>query len=156
MGNWRTTRDYTRLSPIRWKSLKGVGQETPLWVREHPEHPGKFEIIRGHTRVHAFTYGVNQEGAEEFDRLFPNGIAVDVIGGLTEESVALLKQGGGLEKLHRSFYKTGADGVPDLGEDGEWEIWRLEGPTFVWHFRGQPHVHTYVNIGKKTPSQRLS
>ena len=69
-----------------------------------------------------------------------------------EEAMAQLKQGGGLEKLNLSFYKNDAHGEPDLGEDGEWEIWRLEGPTFVWHFRGQPHVHTYVNIGKKTPS----
>ena len=61
-----------------------------------------------------------------------------------------LKTGGGLDKLHLAFYKTDAGGNPDLGEDGEWEIWRLEGPTFVWHFRGQPHVHTYVNIGKKS------
>lgn len=65
-----------------------------------------------------------------------------------EEALRLLKQGGGLDNLRLSFYKTDADGEPDLGEDGEWEIWRLEGPTFVWHFRGQPHVHTYVNIGQ--------
>jgi hypothetical protein len=47
-----------------------------------------------------------------------------------------------------SFYNTDYNGDGDLGEDGEWNIWRLEGPTFVWHFRGQPHVHTYVNIGQ--------
>ena len=61
-----------------------------------------------------------------------------------EEAVSMLKAGGGLKNLSLAFYKT-----DDLGEDGEWEIWRLEGPTFVWHFRGAPHVHTYVNIGKK-------
>ena len=66
-----------------------------------------------------------------------------------DEAVAMLKAGGGLDKLHLAFYKTDPGGESDLGEDGEWEIWRLEGPTFVWHFRGQPHVHTYVNIGKK-------
>ena len=66
-----------------------------------------------------------------------------------EEALAILKAGGGFAKLHLAFYKTDAGGDPDLGEDGEWEIWRLEGPTFVWHFRGQPHVHTYVNIAKK-------
>ena len=37
----------------------------------------------------------------------------------------------------------------DLGNDHEWDIWRLEGPSFVWHFRGAPHVHAYVNIAKK-------
>ena len=61
-----------------------------------------------------------------------------------KEAVAILKDGGGLDGLHMSFYKT-----DDVGDDHEWDIWRLEGPTFVWHFRGAPHVHTYVNIGKK-------
>ncbi len=55
-----------------------------------------------------------------------------------------LKLNGGLDALHLSFYKQ-----DDLGMDGVWDIWRLEGPAFVWHFRGAPHVHTWVNIGKK-------
>jgi hypothetical protein len=62
-----------------------------------------------------------------------------------KEAVAILKDGGGLDGLHMSFYKTN-----DIGDDQEWDIWRLEGPTLVWHFRGAPHVHTYVNIGKKS------
>ena len=37
----------------------------------------------------------------------------------------------------------------DVGSDKEWDIWRLEGPNFVWHFRGAPHVHAYVNIARK-------
>jgi hypothetical protein len=28
-----------------------------------------------------------------------------------------------------------------------WDMWRIEGPSFVWHFRGAPHVHAYINIG---------
>ena len=24
--------------------------------------------------------------------------------------------------------------------------WRLEGPSFVWYFRGRPHVHVWVNV----------
>lgn len=62
-----------------------------------------------------------------------------------DEAVAVLKAGGGLDKLHMAFYKT-----DDIGEDQVWDIWRLEGPTFVWHFRGAPHVHTYVNIAKQS------
>lgn len=61
-----------------------------------------------------------------------------------DEALALLKDGGGFEKLHLAFYKQG-----DLKSDQVWDIWRVEGPTFVWHFRGAPHVHTYVNIGRK-------
>lgn len=61
-----------------------------------------------------------------------------------DEAMALLKQGGGLDKLHMAFYKQG-----DLGNDKVWDVWRVEGPTFVWHFRGAPHVHAYINIGAK-------
>lgn len=58
------------------------------------------------------------------------------------EVVKTLKKGGGLDALHMAFYRQG-----DLKKDEVWDIWRMEGPNFVWHFRGAPHVHTYVNIG---------
>lgn len=64
-----------------------------------------------------------------------------------QEAMAVLKSGGGLEKLHLAFYEQG-----DLKSDEVWDIWRMEGPSFVWHFRGAPHVHTYVNIGVKQDS----
>ena len=60
------------------------------------------------------------------------------------EALAILKDGGGLDALHMAFYES-----DDIGKDQEWDIWRLEGPNFVWHFRGAPHVHAYVNIAKK-------
>lgn len=61
-----------------------------------------------------------------------------------DEALALMETGGGLDALHMAFYES-----DDLGNDQEWDIWRLEGPTFVWHFRGAPHVHAYVNVAKK-------
>jgi hypothetical protein len=39
-----------------------------------------------------------------------------------------------------AFYKDG-----NLGDD-EWDNWRLEGPAFVWYFRGFPHVHIWINV----------
>ncbi len=60
------------------------------------------------------------------------------------EALAIMKDGGGLDKLHMAFYEN-----EDVGGDHVWDIWRIEGPTFVWHFRGAPHVHAYVNIAKK-------
>ncbi|MDB5348305.1 MAG: hypothetical protein JWP89_6682 [Schlesneria sp.] len=53
---------------------------------------------------------------------------------------------GGLDKCRLAFHKTDAAGNVDLGDDGEWDNWRLEGPAFVWHYRGMPHVHVWVNI----------
>lgn len=52
-----------------------------------------------------------------------------------------LKKQGGLDKCALAFYQEG-----DIGDDGEWDNWRLEGPSFVWYFRGQPHVHIWINV----------
>jgi hypothetical protein len=59
-----------------------------------------------------------------------------------EEALACLKRQGGLDKCSLAFYKE-----DDIGNDGEWDNWRLEGPAFVWYFRGAPHVHVWVNVG---------
>jgi hypothetical protein len=61
-----------------------------------------------------------------------------------DEVMTILKSSGGLDKLHLAFYQQG-----DLKNDKVWDIWRVEGPAFVWHFRGAPHVHAYINIGMK-------
>jgi hypothetical protein len=61
------------------------------------------------------------------------------------EAISILKDGGGLDGLHMAFYSSN-----DIGDDKEWDIWRIEGPTFVSHFRGAPHVHAYINIGKSS------
>jgi len=67
-----------------------------------------------------------------------------------EEALACLQRQGGLDKCSLAFYKDG-----DIGDDGEWDNWRLEGPAFVWYFRGYPHVHVWVNVGDD-PSVQLN
>jgi hypothetical protein len=62
-----------------------------------------------------------------------------------DEVMEIVKASGGIDKLHLAFYQTG-----DLGNDKVWDIWRVEGPSFVWHFRGAPHVHAYINIAQKS------
>lgn len=61
-----------------------------------------------------------------------------------EEATQFLKTGGGLKGLNMAFYQEG-----DLNNDQEWDIWRVEGPTFVSYFRGAPHVHAFLNVGRK-------
>jgi hypothetical protein len=58
-----------------------------------------------------------------------------------DEAFACLHRQGGLDGCSLAFYKEG-----DIGDDGEWDNWRLEGPAFVWYFRGYPHVHVWVNV----------
>jgi hypothetical protein len=67
-----------------------------------------------------------------------------------DEVMTCLKAQGGLDACVLSYY---AD--PDLGRDGIWDNWRLEGPSFVWYFRGAPHVHVWVNVAD-TPSVPLN
>jgi hypothetical protein len=62
-----------------------------------------------------------------------------------DEVFEILKAAGGVDKLHMAFYQQ-----EDLRDDKEWDIWRVEGPSLVWHFRGAPHVHAYINIGIKS------
>jgi len=56
------------------------------------------------------------------------------------ESMALVRKVG-LDRHHLAFYQA-----HDIGGDGVWDTWQLEGPGMVWHFRGKPHVHTWVHI----------
>ena len=59
-----------------------------------------------------------------------------------DEVMQVLKESGGVDQLHMAFYQQ-----EDVGGDKTWDIWRVEGPSFVWHYRGAPHVHAYINIG---------
>ena len=58
-----------------------------------------------------------------------------------DEAMQCLAKQGGLDACHLSFYSD-----HDIGKDGVWDNWRLEGPSFVWHYRGAPHVHVWVNV----------
>jgi len=61
-----------------------------------------------------------------------------------DEVMQIVRQNGGLERLHLAFYR-------DRGtDDARWHFWRLEGPGFVWNYRVLPHVHTFVNIAART------
>ncbi len=66
-----------------------------------------------------------------------------------DEALACLQKQGGLDQCYLTFYKEGAL------VDGEWDNWRLEGPSFVWYFRGTPHVHVWVNIAD-APTVKLN
>ena len=58
-----------------------------------------------------------------------------------EEALACLQKHGGLDGCTLAFYTD-----EDIGRDEVWDNWRLEGPSFVWYFRGAPHVHVWVNV----------
>lgn len=67
------------------------------------------------------------------------------------EAMRCLNKQGGLDKCNVAFYQSG-----DIGNDGVWDNWRLEGPSFVWHWRGAPHVHVWVNVADDSSFQTTS
>lgn len=58
----------------------------------------------------------------------------------SEEALKLV-EAGGFDNLHMAFYKN-----HDIGKDGVWDVWQIEGPSTLWFFRGDPHVHAWVHI----------
>ncbi len=72
------------------------------------------------------------------------------LGGIDQLSIALYAQNG--------FYRDGAR-YPDVAPRGDerayFQVWRIEGPGFVLHFEGYPHVHAYLRITKDPDRQHV-
>jgi len=58
-----------------------------------------------------------------------------------DEALRYIKKRGGVDSLSLSFYRN-----VDLGNDNVWDVWQLESQNMLWFFRGNPHVHVWVNI----------
>jgi hypothetical protein len=67
-----------------------------------------------------------------------------------DEVTQCIQAQGGLDACHLAYFAQ-----DDIGRDGVWDNWRLEGPSFVWHYRGAPHVHVWVNVAAD-PSVKLN
>ncbi len=67
-----------------------------------------------------------------------------------DEVLECLKKQGGLDACSLAFFTD-----DDLHDDKVWDNWRLEGPSFVWYFRGSPHVHCWVHVADD-PSPKLN
>ncbi len=59
----------------------------------------------------------------------------------TNEANSIIEQNGGLDSLRIAYFSKN-----DLLNDGVWDVWRIEGPSTVIHFRGAPHVHAYIHV----------
>ena len=60
-----------------------------------------------------------------------------------DETMKLIRSAG-MDNLHMAFYQKS-----DIGDDKVWDNWQLEGPSMVWFFRGDPHVHVWAHIKKQ-------
>jgi hypothetical protein len=141
-----------------------LGHPGNIWWPQAVEANKVFEMLDGKQRGKALVAQLPAEQAVGFrgqDGKFP-GVAVSNLSAdqkaqlqktvklvfepyrhadQQEVHECLVKQGG-LDACSLAFYAQG-----DIGDDGVWDNWRLEGPSFVFYFRGSPHVHMWVNIG---------
>lgn len=122
-----------------YKMLSGRQQKDALIAKTPREQAIAFQGVKGGLTG----LPVTEMSADQKEHL------QKIVGTLTEmyrtsdqdEMLRCMKKQGGLDACKLSFY-----GDHDIGNDGVWDNWRLEGPSFVWHYRGAPHVHVWVNI----------
>ncbi len=56
-----------------------------------------------------------------------------------------LARNGGVDALRFADYEEDFHGSRRAGHEPS-QIFRLEGPSAVFHFRGEPHVHAFINV----------
>jgi hypothetical protein len=95
---------------------------------------GKTEGLEG-IRMTDLTFDQKDEVRKVLDDMLAPFREVD-----RKESLKLIEKSG-FDNLHLSFFKD-----EDIGLDGVWDVFQIEGPNMIWFFRGDPHVHTWMHI----------
>jgi uncharacterized protein DUF3500/TAT (twin-arginine translocation) pathway-exported protein len=144
-----------------------IGHPGNIWWPQALQANKVYEMLDGKQRAKAIVAQLPAESSVAFrgkDGKFP-GIAVGELSADQKEQLQkavklvfepyrnsdrdevneCLKKQGGLDACSLAFYAEG-----DIGDDEVWDNWRLEGPSFVFYFRGSPHVHMWINIGSDT------
>lgn len=130
-----------------YKMLDGKQQKQALVARTPREQSVAF---RGQNAIPGLSVAdMSADQKEEMQKTL--GLLVEMYRTSDQADVmSCLKTQGGLDACSLAFY-----GDSDMGKDGVWDNWRLEGPSFVWHYRGKPHVHVWVNVADD-PSVKLN
>ncbi len=66
--------------------------------------------------------------------MFRPGDVESTLGEITERGI--------LDTLYLSWF----GGKYDVGNDGVWDTWQIDGPDMLWYYRGEPHIHSYFQI----------
>jgi len=82
-------------------------------------------------------------------RALAREVVAGILGTYADDSAAYawqcLERNGGVDALHFADYDEDFEGGRRAG-DGPSQIFRLEGPAAVFHFRGEPHLHAFINV----------
>jgi hypothetical protein len=124
-----------------FKMLDGKQRQLALLEKSRGEHGTETVAISGKTReLQGIPVSELSRDQKEHVHLVMSDLLAPFRKQDADEAVKLIKANG-FDNLHLAFYKN-----PDIGNDGVWDVWQIEGPAMVWYFRGAPHVHTWVHI----------
>jgi hypothetical protein len=123
-----------------FQALDGKQRKLALRSDARPEARAKTVELRGKD---AELHGVPMSELTADQKELARKVMAEVLAPFrkadVDECMKLIKAQ--FDNLHFAYYQN-----MDIGDDGVWDVWQIEGPTMVWYFRGSPHVHTWVNI----------
>ena len=126
-----------------FQALDGKQRKAALLGDPRPERKTQTVKLAGKT---ADLPGVSMSELSSDQKGLGRKVMADVLAPFRKADVdecMKLIEANGFDDLRISYYKN-----MDIGRDGVWDVWQIEGPSMLWYFRGAPHVHTWVNIQK--------
>ena len=121
--------------------LDGKQREKSLAARGRKEQSAKTVALKGQNAdFEGIAFGdLSKDQKGQMNKVLDDLLAIF----RKEDRIEALKHinANGFDKHHIAFFKHG-----DIGNDRVWDVWQIEGPSMVWYFRGEPHVHTWVHI----------
>jgi hypothetical protein len=124
-----------------FKSLDGKQRDLALLDTGRPEEGNNTVHLTGKTQG---LPGIPVSELARDQKELVRKVMTDLLAPFRQEDTAeamKLVEKNGFDHLHLAFYKN-----QDIGNDGVWDVWQIEGPAMLWYFRGKPHVHTWVHI----------
>ena len=100
--------------------------------------------INAAVRAEGLTYSQFIHGAKLAGITLDRKVMADLLAPFRQQDATeamKLVEAQGFEHLHMAFFKN-----EDIGRDRIWDVWQIEGPSMVWYFRGEPHVHVWAHI----------
>jgi len=121
------------------------GKQRDLALLDEPREEKGSDTVRlsGKTDLPGIPVGALSRDQKQLVRKVMTDVLAPFRKADADEALKLIEMSG-FDNLHMSFFKH-----EDIGNDGLWDVWQIEGPAMLWYFRGAPHVHTWVHVREK-------